>query len=229
MASVAGWERPSMAGESYTRVAIFLHWAIALCILYNLTSGLLGAFLPGWFFALHVSSGLTILLLSIVRVIWRLTHKPPPMLPMAAWERTLAHLVHFLLYAAILIVPFSGWAMISASPPIGSPGAVAADAQRGARAAAAGRPAPGPRRPQMFWGIAPVPLLGPLQEIGRLPEGVAEQREKHEQIETFHAISAWSLLVLAILHIAGALKHQLVDRVPELARMGVGAEKRGEV
>ena len=71
---------PAAAGERYTRVAIALHWAIAAMIAYNLASGLLHDVLPHGLFALHVSSGITILALSIVRVGWRRTHRPqaPP-------------------------------------------------------------------------------------------------------------------------------------------------------
>lgn len=211
------------ADRRYTRVAIALHWLIAVAILYNLASGLLGEYLPDGFFVFHISSGITILVLSVVRVIWRLTHRPPPMLPMAAWEKGLAHAVHFLLYAAMLIVPFSGWAMISANPPLGSPGADYALAQRTARAAAAGEPAPHPRGPTMVWGVIPLPPIGPISEIGRTPDRVAEQHDLHERIETFHLYGGWLMLGLFLLHVAGALKHQLVDRERELARMGLGS------
>ena len=75
----------------YSTVAIVLHWAIAALILYNLASGLLRPVLPRGFFVFHVSSGITILLLSVVRVVWRMTHRPPPMLQMHGWERRLAN------------------------------------------------------------------------------------------------------------------------------------------
>jgi cytochrome b561 len=203
------------AYRRYTHVAIALHWIIALAIIYNLASGLLRPVLPGGFFVLHISSGLTILILSVARVVWRLTHKPPPFLPMKGWEAKAAHAVHFLLYAAMLLLPFSGWALISANPPAGSPGAAQVAAERAAK----GRPA---RGPAMFWGIVPVPLIGPVNEIGRTPEGLPEQRELHERIETFHLYGGWIMLALFVLHVAGALKHQVLDREPELGRMGVG-------
>lgn len=203
------------AYRRYTHVAIALHWIIAAAIVYNLASGLLRPVLPGGFFVLHISSGLTILILSVARVVWRLTHKPPPFLPMKGWEAKAAHVVHFLLYAAMLLLPFSGWALISANPPAGSPGAAQVAAER----AAQGRP---PRGPVMFWGIVPVPLIGPVNEIGRTPEGLPEQRALHERIETTHLIGGWIMLALFVLHVAGALKHQFLDREPELGRMGVG-------
>jgi len=225
----------------YSNVAIFLHWAIAALILYNLTSGLLRPVLPRGFFALHVSSGITILALTVVRVLWRLTHRPPPFLPMAQWKRGMAHLTHFLLYAAMLALPLSGWAMVSASPPAGSPGAGWAMAHRPpppppsptgkpdtrspggpAGEGKGGGMAPRARGPIMVWGLFPLPMIGPINELGRTPEGVPGQREVHERIETVHLIGGWVMLALLLLHVAGALKHQLVDRRRELARMGLG-------
>ena len=215
--------------DRYTRVAIALHWAIAALIAYNLLSGLGRGFLPRGFFQFHISSGLTILALTIVRIGWRLTHKPPPLLPMRSWERWLAHGVHFLLYAAMLAVPFTGWVMISANPPPGSPGAAYVSEQRAAEAAAKGEPAPAPRKPSKVWGLFPTPMIGPVADLGRAPAGVAEQRAFHEQMEERHATLAWLLLFLLVLHIGGALKHQIVDRLPELARMGLPRMDLGRV
>lgn len=221
------WE--SAANRRYTRVAILLHWAIAALVLYNLLSGLLRDVMPRGFFTWHVSSGVTILILTLIRVVWRLTHKPPAFLPMPRWEAKLAHVVHFSLYAAMVLIPLSGWALISASPPLGSPGADYANAQRAERARAAGRPAPKPRTtPRMLWEAVPIPLIGPITELGRTPEGVAEQAELHEKIETAHEIGAWLMLALLLLHLAGALKHQFADRLPELARMGLGRARAAD-
>ena len=219
--------REGRPGDRYTRVAIILHWLIAAAIIYNLASGLLRDQLPPGFFALHISSGLTILILSVVRVVWKLTHKGPAFLPMAGWERWLARITHFLLYAAMLLVPWTGWVMISASPPAGSPGAAYVQAQRAQEAAAAGQPAPTPRKPAMFWGVVEVPKIAPVANLGREPAGVAEQRAFHEQMEETHETVALMLLFLLVLHIGGALKHQFVDRQPELARMGIGS-RRGD-
>ncbi|WP_425230267.1 cytochrome b [Sphingomonas sp.] len=212
----------------YTRVAIALHWAIAALIAYNLLSGLLRGALPKGFFAFHISSGLTILALTLVRIGWRLTHKPPPMLPMQPWERWLAHSVHLLLYAAMLFVPWTGWVMISANPPAGSPGAAYAQIQQAQRAAAEGRPAPQSRKPALIWGIAPVPMIAPVANLGRQPGGVAGQHAFHEQMEGVHEKVAWMLLFLLVLHIGGALKHQFADREPELRRMGLGRRRAAE-
>jgi cytochrome b561 len=213
----------------YSRVAMWLHWLIVIAILYNLASGLARPLLPRSFFFWHVSSGITILVLTAVRVIWRLTHKPPPFLPMKAWEATLAHIVHFLLYCGMVLLPLSGWLMVSANPPIGSPGADYVLAKATEKAVAAGKPAPQPRRPTMVWSVIKLPMIGPVNEIGRQPEGVAEQTELHETLEKAHLIGGWLLFLLLILHIGGALKHQFVDRLPELRRMGLGHPGRKRI
>lgn len=207
-------------GARYTRVAMWLHWLIAAAILYNLSSGLLRPYMPRGFFVFHVSSGITILALTVVRIGWRLTHRPPPFLPMKPWEARLAHGVHFFLYVAMVMLPFSGWAMISANPPAGSPGAAQANAERVAKGQE-----PRSGKPLMIWSVIPLPQISAVSEIGRTPAGLAEQGEVHERIETFHLIGGWLLLLLLILHVGGALKHQYADREPELQRMGLGRKR----
>lgn len=65
----------------------------------------------------HISVGLTILLLVLVRIVWRLTHPTPP-LPegMATWERVLARITHVLFYVLLLALPLTGWALVSSRP-----------------------------------------------------------------------------------------------------------------
>ena len=205
----------------YTRVAMTLHWTIAALIFYNLISGLLYDSLPKGFFAFHISSGLTILALTLVRIGWRLTHKPPPMLPMKPWERRLAHGVHFLIYAAMLFVPWTGWVMISANPPAGSAGRAYAEQQRALKSGEPVQHRPAPR----FWGTVDVPMIAPVANLGREVAGVPEQKAFHEQMEGIHGKLGWVLLILLILHVGGALKHQFLDREPELARMGLGRRR----
>jgi cytochrome b561 len=204
----------------YSTVAIVLHWAIAALIIYNLASGLLRPVLSRAFFVFHVSSGITILALSVVRVGWRLTHKPPPLLPMRAWEQRAAHTVHGLLYAAMLLLPLSGWALVSAKPPSGSPGAASAAANSTEPQPKAGAAASRPRGPTMVWGIVQLPLISPINRIGETAAGVPEQRALRGRIETAHLLGAWAMVMLLLLHIGGALKHQFIDHQPELPRMG---------
>src|ERR1019366_7485537 len=82
--------------DRYTRVAIVLHWAIAAFIVFNLC---IGFFMQSWpppirFIALmlHVSSGMSVLALTVARVVWRLLNAPPPYpVGMKPWERHTAH------------------------------------------------------------------------------------------------------------------------------------------
>lgn len=215
------------SARRYSTVAIVLHWAIALLIAYNLSSGLLRAVLPPGFFQFHISSGVTILVLSLVRVAWRLMHRPPPFLAMTPWENKSAHIVHLLLYSAILILPVSGWALVSAKPPVGSPGAAWSAAHPPVPAEVVptikGKKAPErPRGPTMLWGLFKLPLLTPITAIGREADGIPAQRTLRGHIETFHWLGAGAMLALLLLHVTGALKHQLIDRQRVLARMGIG-------
>ncbi len=107
----------------YTGVAIALHWLIALLIISLLVVGKfmtsldeadpLRFSLTQW----HKSFGITILLLTVARIIWRLSHKPPA-LPdtIRGWQKFSSGLTHFLLYFLMLGLPISGWIMVSASP-----------------------------------------------------------------------------------------------------------------
>lgn len=201
----------------YSNVAIFLHWAIALLILYNLFTGFLHDALPRGWFQFHVSSGVTILTLTVIRIIWRLTHKAPPYLPMAKWEKGLAHAVHFLLYCAMLAAPLTGWAMISAHVDKPAPVERAAGATTLPATQAPAKP-----RKTMIWGLIELPKLGPVVHIADQPDGAAKIKEAHELFEERHEMVGWIFLGLLILHVAGALKHQFIDKERELARMGLG-------
>lgn len=106
--------------DSYTRSAIAFHWAIAVAIIVNLAIGIGHDAMPrGWgVMPFHKALGITILVLSVARLAWRLTHRPPP-LPATAptWERTLAAATHWTLYALTIAVPLTGWMMSSGGNP----------------------------------------------------------------------------------------------------------------
>jgi cytochrome b561 len=108
------------ATNRYSKVAIALHWTIAILIISLLVAGLLMTqeWMPQRFkiYQWHKSFGIVVLLLSVFRLIWRLTHKAPA-LPegMKRWEIVSAKITHVGFYALMLGVPLLGWAMISAS------------------------------------------------------------------------------------------------------------------
>jgi len=109
--------------ERYDAAAILLHWVIGLGIASLIIIGLAMVHLPMniglkfELYQLHKSIGITVLLAALLRIIWRLTHKPPE-LPsaMPGLEKKAASASHFLLYALMLTVPLTGWAMVSVSP-----------------------------------------------------------------------------------------------------------------
>ncbi|MBV8500867.1 MAG: cytochrome b [Paucibacter sp.] len=104
----------------YSPVAMALHWLLALAIIGAFCVGLYMADLPFSMarlklFNQHKWAGITILALSVLRLLWRLFNKPPADLPMPNWQARAAHLTHGLLYAAFFAVPLSGWAYSSAA------------------------------------------------------------------------------------------------------------------
>lgn len=104
----------------YSRVALALHWLIALMIIGLIIFGLLmtNPDMPNRFaiYQLHKSFGISVLLLSCARLVWRLTHKPPA-LPagMKGWEIFAARGTHIAFYIIMIGMPLLGWAMVSAS------------------------------------------------------------------------------------------------------------------
>ena len=108
--------------QRYHTVAIALHWVVALVLIGNLVLGILLDDIPSGpdkfaAFQLHKSLGITVLLLGLVRLFWRLAHKPPAYpASMAGWEKIVAHATHWIFYVLIIGVPFTGWMIVSASP-----------------------------------------------------------------------------------------------------------------
>ena len=107
--------------STYTKVAIALHWVIGGAIMLQLLGGLQMGDLKGAekfaAFQNHKSLGLTILMLSVARLLWRIAN-PPPALPedMKRWEIFAAKVTHIGFYCLMIGVPIGGWVIISTSP-----------------------------------------------------------------------------------------------------------------
>ena len=172
----------------YSGVAMLLHWVLGLALIGLFCVGLYMTELPfspqrlklyNW----HKWAGITLLALSVLRLLWRLTHRPPA-LPhavedaMPAWQRAAHHGTHHLLYGLFFAVPLLGWAYSSAA------------------------------------GF-PIVLYGQFP----LPDFIGADKALAELIKPWHAASAWALAALAGLHIAAALKHQIIDRDGLISRM----------
>lgn len=103
--------------QRYNRGARLLHWAIALLIIANILLGIAHACInKDWpVIPLHKSIGLTVLALTMLRIVWRAGHRPPPLpTQMPRWEKGAAHGLHGLFYALMLALPLTGWVMSSA-------------------------------------------------------------------------------------------------------------------
>ncbi|MHB8846996.1 MAG: cytochrome b [Burkholderiales bacterium] len=109
-----------MKDKTYTVTAIVLHWLVAGLIIATFPLGLYMsdmALSPRklQLYSYHKWIGIVILLLVVLRLLWRLTHRPPALLAgMPRWQENSAHAVHFVLYGLMLAVPLSGWLMSSA-------------------------------------------------------------------------------------------------------------------
>ena len=179
--------------DRYSSVAIALHWTIAVLLLSNI--GIAWSFntLHGMArlspLALHQSIGLTVLVLSVARLAWRLVN-PPPKLPgyVTGWEKLLSTIVHWGFYVIMIGLPLTGWAMRSASPlhhilPI-----------------------------KLFF--IPWPAIGPLASMA--PD---QAKSAEHLFETAHGLLGKLAYGLIVLHVAGALKHQFISRDDVVARM----------
>ena len=107
-----------MTHERYSRTAIFLHWVIALALAFQLALGWRLENIPdgpGLFAAyqLHKSVGITILLLTIVRLVIRVIFKRPAPIADTVWAGRLTRAVHSLFYGVLLLGPLTGWALVS--------------------------------------------------------------------------------------------------------------------
>lgn len=172
----------------YSTTAIVLHWVLGLVL-----TGLfgLGAYMSDLPFSpqrlklynWHKWTGVAVLALSLVRLLWRLSHRPPA-LPatveqaMPGWQKWAHHGTHAALYALFFAVPLIGWAYSSAA------------------------------------GF-PIVFLG----LWQLPDFVPVSKELAEAIKPWHEISAFAMAGLVVVHIAAALKHQIIDRDGLLQRM----------
>jgi len=109
--------------DRYDVVAMLLHWLTALAVIGLLVVGNQMADMPRTdplklvLFNMHKSLGVSVFVLTLLRLAWRLTHRPPP-LPdtMPDWEKRVAHLTHWAFYGLLLGVPLLGWVMVSAAP-----------------------------------------------------------------------------------------------------------------
>jgi cytochrome b561 len=178
----------------YHAVAMTLHWLIAVLILTNI--GL------AWYFntlhglakvgptQIHKSIGITVLVLSLLRLGWRFVVPHPPLpTSVTGWERVAAYTVYVLFYVVMIGMPLTGWAMVSASPLIVV-------------------------YPITWFGLFQVPAIGPLTTLP--PE---QMHQAKHLFENAHGLGAKLAYVLIVLHVAAALRHQFIKRDQVFWRM----------
>ncbi len=175
----------------YHGFAVLLHWLLAAALIGIFVLGSYMADLPFsprrlQLYSWHKWAGVVILLLSALRLLWRLTHRPPA-LPaqieqaMPRCQTIAHHATHHGLYLLFFAVPLIGWAYSSAAG-----------------------------FPIVLFGLLPLPDFVPVSPA------------LAEFIKPWHEISAFAMAALVLLHVAGALKHVVIDRDGLLQRMWFG-------
>src|SRR4051812_12053417 len=108
------------SSTQYGSLARFFHWAIAVLVIVTIPIALtmlrIGeGKLQNFLFVVHESIGLTIFVLAVLRVVWRLV-EPPPRLPasISPGQATLAHINHWLLYLLLFLMPVTGYLSVVA-------------------------------------------------------------------------------------------------------------------
>ena len=169
--------------RSWGSLSKALHWLIVLLIINQWVIAERADDLNGFqkFTALnwHKWFGMTIFMLAIVRLAWRLANPVPDLTAETRpWERMLAKISHFLLYALIFAMPLTGWLMSSA------------------------------RNFPVSWF-----------KMFQFPDLVAPSEPLFHRMNDLHHQLFAVLVVVAALHVAGALKHHFIDRNDVLKRM----------
>lgn len=166
------------------------HWLTALLILSAIGLGLLAenaAYATGdelarkaTLFSIHKTVGIAAFLTALLRILWAVSQTRPGLLhPERRLEAFAAHLAHWLLYGAMVIVPLSGWVHHAATT-----------------------------------GFAPI-----LWPLGQSLPFVPKSETVSELASTVHYLGFLILAGTILAHVAGALKHALIDRDDTLRRM----------
>jgi cytochrome b561 len=102
----------------YGITAKVFHWLVVALLLVQYPIGWLMPDLhrnmkPGAPMTFHISFGISILLLIVLRLVWRLTHPVAPESSLPPWQRLSSEVVHWLLYALVLTTTVTGWLFAS--------------------------------------------------------------------------------------------------------------------
>ena len=180
--------------QRYTRTAVLLHWVIAVLIIANVAITWVVDSLPdNWVrpaIDTHKSIGITVLGLALLRLLWRYAHPPPP-LPASypKWMQRSAHAAHGALYVLMIALPLSGWMHDSAWKDAAT-------------------------HPMRWFNLFTWPRIGWIMQVDPV-----RKESLHDLFGLAHTWLGYALYGLLVLHVAAALKHQFIDREPQLQRM----------
>lgn len=185
----------------YNSTAITLHWVVASFLIVNVVVGLAAANADDAnvrrLVDLHKSLGLTLLGLVILRILWRLAHKPPPLpATYSRAEQFGAHAAHFLLYAVMLLLPLTGYIHDSAWKLAAT-------------------------HPIVLYGLVHFPRIGFIEALDP-----ATKEQVHSIFSATHTYLGYGLYALVALHLLGVAKHHAMDHEEELQRMLPATYKR---
>jgi len=185
---------PLQIGQRYTRTAIILHWAIAALVIINVILAWTFDFLPDSIAQpvtnTHKTIGIVVLGFALMRLLWRIGHRPPPFSPaISRWQVVAARVGHAALYFMIVAMPLSGWIYDSAWEWASS-------------------------YPINVLGLFEMPRLAWVANMA--PEA---KKVLDEWSGAIHVWLSYVLYVLLAAHLIGAAKHQWFDRVPTIERM----------
>lgn len=175
----------SISVRRYDRVAIALHWLVAVGVFVMIGLGWYMTDIPkgtperAFFYNLHKSIGVTLALIVLIRVVWRWKHPPPP-LPAgtASWVVNASRLSHSLLYTLLVLMPVAGFTASNFS-----------------------------KYGVTYFGLF---KIGPL---------FAENKALYDLFQGIHHTASEVLVIVICIHIAGALKHLLINRDGVFFRM----------
>ena len=173
------------SSKGWGLVSVLIHWVSALVVIGLFVLGLWMVeltYYDEWYRAapdLHKSTGVMLLLLTLVRIIWKKTNTLPEQLNTHSdLEKKSASIVHRLMYILLFLIMFSGYLISTAD----------------------GRS---------------IDVFGMFS----LPATIYDIDNQEDIAGLIHLVLAISLIVLVVVHAAGALKHHILDKDLTLKRM----------
>lgn len=178
--------------QHYSYWAIILHWLLAFALAFQMGMGWqMEALKSGqrlfYVAQLHKSIGITILILSIARLVLRFYKKTPPPLSDEKWAHIISKTTHIALYGFMIGAPLTGWLMVSSSR-------LDIDTY--------------------LFGTLYWPHIPGFDNLS-----LASQSAVNSISQDMHYYLAWMGILLFLMHVAGALRHQFLKGEPLLERI----------